>query len=195
MSPKLRWQPAFRSQKPLREGELEHWPCHLTIQLQNTGFSVQAPLLKHAEHHSEIWSRIRQPPGSQGQGILTPPSSDTPAELFCCYTKCWIIHSARWQKSEKSQSVSRRLQERKVGHLDSSSCSIKLLEGKQHYILRRSWPRCPLPLCEEEFSENSSRVLRIHIVSNTWRNFKYSNLDFLHSQQMLSQRLKNTEQR
>lgn len=36
------------------------------------GFSVQAPLLKHAEHHLKPRSRIRQPPCPQDWGILAP---------------------------------------------------------------------------------------------------------------------------
>lgn len=70
------------------------------------------------------------------------------------------------KRVEKKKSVS--LQERKVGHLDSSFCSTKLL-GRKHYILRYSWPRCPISLREEDFSENSDRgVLAICILSNTW---------------------------
>lgn len=131
-------------------------------------FQVQTPLLKVQSIAWKSGSCIRQPPSSQGQGILTPPPPAAPAEPLYPYTKCWIIHSARWQKSEKSQSVSRRLWERKVGHLDSSSRSTNLLGGEQHRLLGHSWPKCPISLYEEDFSENSDRgVLGICILSNT----------------------------
>lgn len=102
--PNSKWQTAFGSHKTVKERK-NLSTGHATWQHDYRELSFRSKLLFRSMQ-CITWksgSPIRQPPSSHGQGILTPPSSATPAELLCHHTKPWIIHSARWQKSEKSQ--------------------------------------------------------------------------------------------
>lgn len=103
-APKSKWEPSFGSHKTVKERK-NLSTGHATWQpnCRELSFQPKLPFWSRQCITQKSGSPIRKPPSSHGQGILTPPSLATPAELLCCYTKPWIIHSARWQNSEKSQ--------------------------------------------------------------------------------------------
>lgn len=108
-------------------------------------------------------SHSRQPAGSQGQGILTPP--------------CWpllLSYSAVTQNAElfiqtdgkTVKKVSQSARDYGGERWDTWTCSTKLLGGK-HYLLRHSWPGVLYP-CVKRIFLKIQTVPGICILSNTW---------------------------
>lgn len=131
-----------------REEELRYWTCHLTTWLQRIVFPVQAPLLKHLVHHSEIW--VSHQTGTQ----LSRPGH--PHTSFLGHS-CWVtllLHKTlnysfsqmakEWKKSQYARGYGR---ERWDTWTPDPALLSKLPGGKQHYKLGHSWPRCPMYPC------------------------------------------------
>lgn len=152
---------------------------------------------------TQIWCSIRQPllqpPSSQGQGTLSPRHScwaNLPFHNPLNYSlQLAKVHS--WEV-HLSQSASRRLQQGKVRHLNSTSCSMTLPAEGKHYIHGHSSTYMGIaqlhssiaPLCEGDLAGNLEEYWEFAY----FQIFEGAKPNFQHPQLMLSQWLKNTKQ-